>query len=101
MSLTCWQDIAPKDAVDIDLSVRLDISAPVNEKGERCAWPWEPQLMSESIGRYSCSYCWATVTAGAPHPDYGPSAPAPTSRRRGTGGTPPPPATRSGTSGRS
>jgi hypothetical protein len=66
-----WHDIAPADAVGIDLSVRLDIDAPLNEAGERCPWPWDPQqLTGAPIGQYHCPHCGAMVMAGVPHPDY-------------------------------
>lgn len=66
-----WFDIAPEDATSIDLSVRLDITAPLNEEGERCPWPWDPQQMvGVPMGMYHCPYCGAMVVAGVPHPDY-------------------------------
>jgi hypothetical protein len=68
-----WTDYTPQQAADLelDLSKRLDISAPVNEMGERCPWPWEPQqLVGAPIGQYHCSYCMAMVMAGMPHLDY-------------------------------
>lgn len=66
-----WQDIEPKDAVAIDLTERLDITAPLNEEGERCPWPWDPQqLVGVPMGQYHCRYCGAMVVAGIPHPDY-------------------------------
>ncbi|MCM1943172.1 hypothetical protein NC239_33715 [Streptomyces sp. G3] len=68
-----WSDIEPKDATDIDLSERLDITAPLNENGERCPWPWEPQqLVGAPMGQYRCGYCGAMVMAGMPHLDYAP-----------------------------
>lgn len=68
-----WTDIDPKDATDLNLSVRLDITAPLNENGERCPWPWEPQqLVGAPIGQYRCPYCMAMVVAGMPHLDYAP-----------------------------
>jgi hypothetical protein len=70
-ALLQWHDIAPADAVDIDLSERLDITAPLNEAGERCPWPWDPQqLAGAPIGQYHCGYCGAMVLAGVPHLDY-------------------------------
>jgi hypothetical protein len=61
-----WQDIAPADAREIDLSKDLDITAPLNENGERCPWPWEPQqLVGVPIGMYHCGYCGAMVIARA------------------------------------
>ena len=66
-----WRDIAPADAVDIDLSTDLSIDAPLNESGERCPWPWEPQqLKGLPLGQYHCEFCGAMVVAGIPHPDY-------------------------------
>lgn len=66
-----WFDITPTDAVDIDLLERLDISAPLNEMGERCPWPWEPQQrVGQPIGQYHCGYCGAMVVAGLRHLDY-------------------------------
>ena len=71
-TLTRWQDIAPRDAADLDLTVRLDITAPCNEAGERCPWPWEPQqLQGVPLGQYHCPYCLAMVMAGVEHLDYG------------------------------
>lgn len=56
----------------LDLSTRLDITAPLNELGERCPWPWEPQqLVGVPMGQYHCGYCGAMVIAGVPHLDYG------------------------------
>lgn len=66
-----WYEIDPKDAVDLDLSKRTDITAPLNSMGERCPWPWEPQqLVGAPMGQYHCSYCGDMVVAGVPHPDY-------------------------------
>jgi len=66
-----WFEIEPKDALQIDLLERLDIEAPLNEMGERCPWPWEPQqLVGVPLGQYHCGYCGAMVVAGVPHLDY-------------------------------
>lgn len=66
-----WQSIEPKDALNLNLSERLDITAPLNEAGERCPWPWDPQqLANRPIGQYHCPYCGAMVLAGVPHLDY-------------------------------
>lgn len=66
-----WYDIDPADAVDLALP-HPDISeGPVNEVGEPCPWPWEPQqLKGQPIGQYHCPYCGAMVVAGIPHLDY-------------------------------
>jgi hypothetical protein len=66
-----WKDIAPKDAVALDLSRDLSIDAPLNEMGERCPWPWEPQqLVGAPLGQFHCQYCGAMCVAGVPHLDY-------------------------------
>lgn len=66
-----WEDIAPAAAVDLDLSQRVDITAPVNELGERCPWPWGPQqYVGAPMGQYHCEHCGAMVLAGAFHLDY-------------------------------
>lgn len=68
---TNWFDIDPKDAVELDLSKRPDITAPLNEMGERCPWPWGPeQLKGVPLGQYHCEYCGAMSAAGVRHPDY-------------------------------
>lgn len=67
-----WMDIDPEDALNLDLTVNLSIQAPVNELGERCPWPWEPQLLvGAPIGQYHCKFCGAMVIAGILHLDYG------------------------------
>lgn len=74
MSERYWHDIAPKDATSLDLSKRLDIEAPLNENGERCPWPWEPQQLADvPMGQYHCPYCGAMVVAGVRHLDYRPN----------------------------
>lgn len=66
-----WHEIAPEDAVGIDLSKRTDIIAPLTSGGERCPWPWEPQQrVGVPLGMYHCSYCGDMVMAGVPHTDY-------------------------------
>lgn len=66
-----WHTIAPADALGLDLSTDLSVTAPLNEMGERCPWPWEPQqLIGRPIGQYHCGYCGAMVMAGMPHIDY-------------------------------
>ena len=66
-----WTDIQPADATEIDLATDLTITAPLNENGERCPWPWGPQQMvGAPLGQYHCDYCGAMVMAGIPHIDY-------------------------------
>lgn len=66
-----WFEISPADAININLADRLDIEAPLNEIGERCPWPWEPQqLKGVPMRQYHCGYCGAMVLAGMPHIDY-------------------------------
>lgn len=68
-----WQDIHPKDAEHINLMVDMTITAPLNEMGERCPWPWEPQqLVGAPMGQYHCPWCGAMVMAGVEHIDYAP-----------------------------
>lgn len=70
---THWTDYTPKEAAELhlNLAVRTDIWAPLNEAGERCPWPWEPQqLVGMPIGMYHCAFCGAMVLAGVPHIDY-------------------------------
>lgn len=78
-----WTDFTPIEAVDIVLteSQYLHIGAPLNEEGERCPWPWEPeQLTGAPMGQYHCPYCGAMVMAGMPHIDYRDDAAAPDSK---------------------
>ena len=76
--MTSWTEIEPKDATDLDLSKDLDIEAPLNEAGERCPWPWEPQqLKGVPMGQYHCPYCGAMTLAGVPHLDYRDDVPPP------------------------
>ncbi|MGA4941748.1 hypothetical protein [Streptomyces cinereoruber] len=68
-----WTDVTPEEAVarKLNLAVDLTITAPLNEEGERCPWPWEPQqLVGAPLGQYHCPYCGAMVMAGMPHLDY-------------------------------
>lgn len=68
---TEWYEILPADATHLDLAERLDITAPLNEEGERCPWPWDPQqLVGAPMGQYHCPYCGAMVLAGLRHIDY-------------------------------
>lgn len=65
-----WQEIGPEEALDIVLP-RDDIHGPLNELGEPCPWPWEPQqLVGAPLGQYRCPYCSAMVVAGMSHIDY-------------------------------
>lgn len=66
-----WTQISPRDAAGINLAERTDIEAPLNEMGERCPWPWDPQqLAGAPLGMYHCPYCDAMCLAGVPHLDY-------------------------------
>lgn len=68
-----WTDIEPKDAKDLDLAKDLSVTAPLNENGERCPWPWEPQQLGGApMGQYHCGFCGAMVMAGVQHIDYAP-----------------------------
>lgn len=68
-----WTDFTPEEAAEqkLNLAERTDIQAPLNEQGERCPWPWDPeQLKFVPLGQYHCPYCGAMVIAGVPHIDY-------------------------------
>lgn len=66
-----WYEIEPKDALDIDCTASDNIQGPINELGEECPWPWEPQqLVNVAFGQYHCPYCGGMVCAGVPHLDY-------------------------------
>lgn len=66
-----WQDVNVKDAERLDLRRQLEYTAPLNEVGERCPWPWEPQQLAHvPLGQYRCPYCGAMVVAGMEHLDY-------------------------------
>ena len=68
-----WHTLSPEEAVGINLTVRLDITAPLNEEGERCPWPWEPMRLSGApLGQFHCPHCGAMCVAGVPHLDYTP-----------------------------
>ncbi len=68
-----WTEIESKDAVNITLP-QVGIEGPLNEEGQPCPWPWEPQQMvGAPIGQYHCRYCGAMVMAGMAHIDYGES----------------------------
>jgi hypothetical protein len=72
MTVIRWQDIDPADAKDIDLRKRDDIIAPLNEAGQRCPWPWEPQQRDpgEPGTLFKCPHCGAHVFSGEEHVDY-------------------------------
>lgn len=71
MNTKLWSEIEPKDAVKLNAATDPDIIAPLNENGEPCPWPWEPQqLRGVPLGQYHCPYCGAMVIAGVPHLDY-------------------------------
>lgn len=64
-----WTDIEPADAVDIVLPAE-GIEGPINELGEPCPWPWDPQqLTGAPLGQYHCGYCGGMAMAGESHFD--------------------------------
>ncbi len=68
-----WTDITPQEAAvqQLNLARDIHITAPRNEAGERCPWPWDPQNREgQPLGQYHCGYCGAMVMAGIPHLDY-------------------------------
>lgn len=69
-----WQDISPKDAAgppSVNCLEHPELRPPMNENGDLCPWPWEPQqLTGAPLGQYHCGYCGAMCMAGMEHPDY-------------------------------
>lgn len=62
-----WYEVAPVDAVGLILK---GDEGPLNDTGETCPWPWDPQqLVGAPIGQYHCEYCGAMVVAGVRHLD--------------------------------
>jgi hypothetical protein len=76
MSQEFWYDITPAEAKERfgenpNGAIGSGIRLPVNEMGEECPWPWEPQqLVGVPMGQYHCGYCGAMVLAGVLHFDY-------------------------------
>jgi hypothetical protein len=70
--VTLWTDITPEVAAKMTMEALEAVEGnPVNEMGERCPWPWEPQqLVGVPLGQYHCPFCGAMVIAGIPHVDY-------------------------------
>lgn len=65
-----WDEIAPKDALKIVLP-HPDIQGPLNEIGQECPWPWEPQQLGGApMGQFHCSHCGGMNIAGIPHLDW-------------------------------
>ena len=65
-----WSEIDPKDATGLRLP-HPEVQGPVNELGEECPWPWEPQqLVGAPLGQYHCGYCGGMNVAGVPHIDW-------------------------------
>lgn len=65
-----WTNIDPADATELVLPTE-GIAGPINEMGELCPWPWEPQqLVNAPLGQYHCGYCGGMVVAGVPHTDF-------------------------------
>lgn len=68
--VTSWREIEPKEAVSLNLEQFPHTEAPLNELGEPCPWPWEPQqLVGVPLGQYHCGYCGGYAMAGVPHFD--------------------------------
>jgi hypothetical protein len=66
-----WTEIEPKNAINLECTEGGEVVGPLNEMGEMCPWPWDPQqLVFAPIGQYHCRYCGAMVMAGMPHIDY-------------------------------
>lgn len=68
-----WHEFSPEKAAKLfpDGAIDKDIALPINELGEECPWPWDPQqLKGAPMGQYHCPYCGAMCVAGIPHLDY-------------------------------
>ncbi len=65
-----WHNIPASLAKDIDCRLCPEPDPPLNENGEPCPWPREPQQMTGPLGQYHCRYCGAMVLAGVRHVDY-------------------------------
>jgi hypothetical protein len=63
-----WQEIAPHDAEALTAG-QDGITAPLNEYGKRCHWPWWPQqyMMEREC---ECPHCGGQVITGKQHPDF-------------------------------
>ncbi len=65
-----WTQIPPSAAMNLVLP-DADIVGPINELGEPCPWPWEPQqLVGAPMGQYHCLYCGGMEMAGLEHSDW-------------------------------
>jgi hypothetical protein len=63
-----WYDVPPAEMVDSTLAPE---EAPINEMGEPCPWPWDPQqLVNAPLGQYHCPYCGGMQVAGIRHLDW-------------------------------
>ena len=63
-----WTELTPAEAEGLDLTKRLDITAPYNQRHERCAWPWTAQVADPARGHFACPHCGEEVVAGEQHP---------------------------------
>lgn len=64
-----WYDILPNEATKFKEGIPAEC-APLNEMGEPCPWPWDPQQLSGApIGQYHCPYCGGMQLAGLKHLD--------------------------------
>lgn len=63
-----WYEVEPAQAVDVVLQ---PTQAPLNEMGEHCPWPWDPQQLGGApMGQYHCPYCGGMQVAGIRHLDW-------------------------------
>jgi hypothetical protein len=69
-----WRDVDVEHAVDLQLPLG-GVEGPMNELGERCPWPWDPQqLVGVPMGQYHCPYCGGMNVAGIPHLEWTPES---------------------------
>lgn len=77
-----WKSVDPRVDPDVylwDLSIepwRSGWTAPQSQDGDRCPWPWEPQIQQNSGQWYRCGYCHSEVISGQTHLDYSTDPPS-------------------------
>lgn len=64
-----WIEFSPDEAAKLTAG-KDGVTAPLNENGDPCPWPWE--IQTYMIQReMKCRFCGAKVIASLPHIDYG------------------------------
>lgn len=68
-----WNELTPEEAAENELVCieGSSVIGPINELGEECPWPWEPQQLGGTpMGQYHCGYCGGMQLAGVEHSDW-------------------------------